>query len=145
MLTFAFYQDQKGFPEELFAVKMYALTTDSPKRVHRTRSKVQANRPRIIEWGIFSWGNLVSPIKFGDFKVWDLLKDNSTLEIFWNTIFLTLFRWSQFCALNYLVYTYTLPWKKKRKKKRAACIHLSPASFCSLFWGHIIVIVLVSC
>ncbi|KAB1222893.1 Alpha N-terminal protein methyltransferase 1 [Morella rubra] len=42
-------KDQKGFPEELFAVKMYALTTDSPKRVHRTRSKVQANRPRIIE------------------------------------------------------------------------------------------------
>ncbi|KAK6916883.1 Alpha-N-methyltransferase NTM1, partial [Dillenia turbinata] len=32
-------KDQKGFPEELFAVKMYALTTDMPKRVHGTRSK----------------------------------------------------------------------------------------------------------
>ncbi|XP_062161625.1 alpha N-terminal protein methyltransferase 1 isoform X2 [Alnus glutinosa] len=42
-------KDQSGLPEELFAVKMYALTTDSPKRVHRTRSKVQGNRPRIIK------------------------------------------------------------------------------------------------
>ncbi|XP_030971440.1 alpha N-terminal protein methyltransferase 1 isoform X1 [Quercus lobata] len=42
-------KDQKGLPEELFAVKMYALTTDSPKRVHRTRSKVKANMPRIIK------------------------------------------------------------------------------------------------
>ncbi|KAM4101480.1 hypothetical protein ACJW30_05G146100 [Castanea mollissima] len=42
-------KDQKGLPEELFAVKMYALTTDSPKRVHGTRSKVKANMPRIIK------------------------------------------------------------------------------------------------
>ncbi|XP_065630302.1 alpha N-terminal protein methyltransferase 1-like [Quercus suber] len=42
-------KDQKGLPEELFAVKMYALTTDSPKRIHRTRSKVKANMPRIIK------------------------------------------------------------------------------------------------
>ncbi|KAK6916889.1 Alpha-N-methyltransferase NTM1 [Dillenia turbinata] len=41
-------KDQKGFPEELFAVKMYALTTDVPKRVHGTRSKVH-NRPAIIK------------------------------------------------------------------------------------------------
>lgn len=36
-------------PEGLFAVKMYALTTDPPKRVHKNRSKVQANRPRVIK------------------------------------------------------------------------------------------------
>ncbi|GMY38200.1 alpha N-terminal protein methyltransferase 1 isoform X1 [Fagus crenata] len=42
-------KDQKGMPEGLFAVKMYALTTDPPKRVHKTRSKVQANRPRVIK------------------------------------------------------------------------------------------------
>ncbi|KAF7803947.1 alpha N-terminal protein methyltransferase 1 [Senna tora] len=42
-------KDQKGFPQELFAVKMYALTTEVPKKVHRTRSKVRANRPRIIK------------------------------------------------------------------------------------------------
>ncbi|KAE9603266.1 hypothetical protein Lal_00008300 [Lupinus albus] len=42
-------KDQKGFPEELFAVKMYALTTEIPKKVNRTRSKAQANRPRIIK------------------------------------------------------------------------------------------------
>ncbi|KAK4857518.1 hypothetical protein QYF36_001970 [Acer negundo] len=42
-------KDQKGLPEELFAVKMYALTTEMPKRVHKTRSKVQANRPCIIK------------------------------------------------------------------------------------------------
>ncbi|KAJ7964010.1 Alpha N-terminal protein methyltransferase 1 [Quillaja saponaria] len=42
-------KDQRGFPEELFAVKMYALTTDVPKKVHRTRSKVHANIPRIIK------------------------------------------------------------------------------------------------
>ncbi|XP_028758175.1 alpha N-terminal protein methyltransferase 1 [Neltuma alba] len=39
-------KDQRGFPEGLFAVKMYALTTDVPKKVHRTKSKVRANRPR---------------------------------------------------------------------------------------------------
>ncbi|XP_061373175.1 alpha N-terminal protein methyltransferase 1 isoform X2 [Gastrolobium bilobum] len=43
------YKLKKGFPEELFAVKIYALTTDAPKKVHRTRSKTQANRPRIIK------------------------------------------------------------------------------------------------
>ncbi|XP_004293704.1 PREDICTED: alpha N-terminal protein methyltransferase 1 [Fragaria vesca subsp. vesca] len=42
-------KDQNGWPKELFAVKMYALTTDLPKKVHRTRSKVQANRPAIIK------------------------------------------------------------------------------------------------
>ncbi|PON76031.1 Alpha-N-methyltransferase NTM [Parasponia andersonii] len=41
-------KDQKGLPEELFAVKMYALTTDLPKKVHHSRSKVRANRPGII-------------------------------------------------------------------------------------------------
>jgi hypothetical protein len=47
---FLFYQDQKGFPDELFAVKMYALTTEVPKKVHRTRSKTKSNRPGIIMW-----------------------------------------------------------------------------------------------
>lgn len=42
-------KDQKGWPQELFAVKIYALTTELPKKVHRTRSKVQANRPAIIK------------------------------------------------------------------------------------------------
>ncbi|GMN68017.1 hypothetical protein TIFTF001_037074 [Ficus carica] len=42
-------KDQKGMPEELFAVKMYALTPDVPKKVHHTRSKVRANRPGIIK------------------------------------------------------------------------------------------------
>ncbi|XP_039061557.1 alpha N-terminal protein methyltransferase 1-like [Hibiscus syriacus] len=42
-------KDQKGLPEELFAVKMYALTTEAPKKVHKTRSKMQANRPAIIK------------------------------------------------------------------------------------------------
>ncbi|XVF26295.1 hypothetical protein REPUB_Repub14bG0004000 [Reevesia pubescens] len=38
-------KDQKGLPEELFAVKMYALTTEVPKKVHKkSRSKAQANR-----------------------------------------------------------------------------------------------------
>ncbi|KAF5193511.1 Alpha n-terminal protein methyltransferase [Thalictrum thalictroides] len=45
-------QDQKGFPQELFAVKMYALTTDMPKRNHGSRSMNrsirQCNRPSII-------------------------------------------------------------------------------------------------
>ncbi|PNX94415.1 alpha amino-terminal protein methyltransferase, partial [Trifolium pratense] len=39
-------KDQKGFPDELFAVKMYALTTEIPKKVHHTRSKTKSNRPR---------------------------------------------------------------------------------------------------
>ncbi|KAL3616795.1 hypothetical protein CASFOL_039189 [Castilleja foliolosa] len=44
-------KDQKGFPDELFAVKMYALTTELPKRVSssRTRTKRHANRPAIIK------------------------------------------------------------------------------------------------
>ncbi|KAJ1399175.1 S-adenosyl-L-methionine-dependent methyltransferase [Sesbania bispinosa] len=42
-------KDQKGFPEGLFAVKMYALTTDAPKKVHRTKSKAKANRPGTIK------------------------------------------------------------------------------------------------
>lgn len=46
--VFMFHQDQKGFPDGLFAVKMYALTTEAPKKVHRTRSKTQSNRPRKI-------------------------------------------------------------------------------------------------
>ncbi|XVE89429.1 hypothetical protein DITRI_Ditri19aG0200900 [Diplodiscus trichospermus] len=41
-------KDQKGLPQELFSVRMYALTTEVPKKAHRTRSKVQANRPGII-------------------------------------------------------------------------------------------------
>lgn len=43
------YKDQKGFPQELFAVKMYALTTDMPNRIHGPRPKIQANRPAIIK------------------------------------------------------------------------------------------------
>ncbi|KAG6755599.1 hypothetical protein POTOM_041432 [Populus tomentosa] len=43
------FLEQKGLPKELFAVKMYALTTDIPKRVIKARSKVQANRPGIIK------------------------------------------------------------------------------------------------
>ncbi|CBI31098.3 unnamed protein product, partial [Vitis vinifera] len=42
-------KDQKGFPGELFPVKMYALTTDMPKRVLGARSKMQANRPAVIK------------------------------------------------------------------------------------------------
>lgn len=42
------FQDQKGFPAELFQVKMYALTTDMPKRVQGTRSKMQSNLPGLI-------------------------------------------------------------------------------------------------
>ncbi|KAJ8752116.1 hypothetical protein K2173_001791 [Erythroxylum novogranatense] len=41
-------RDQRGFPQELFAVKMYALTPDVPKMISKNRSKVQANRPGII-------------------------------------------------------------------------------------------------
>ncbi|KAI3455890.1 hypothetical protein Pfo_012553 [Paulownia fortunei] len=42
-------KDQKGFPDELFAVKMYALTTELPKRVNSSRSKRHVNRPGIIK------------------------------------------------------------------------------------------------
>ncbi|MCL7021395.1 hypothetical protein MKW94_016978 [Papaver nudicaule] len=42
-------KDQKGFPAELFPVKIYALTTDMPKRVHGTRSKTRPNQPGLIK------------------------------------------------------------------------------------------------
>jgi protein N-terminal methyltransferase len=42
-------RDQKGLPQELFAVKMYALTVDTPPKVHKTRSKTRSNRPQIIK------------------------------------------------------------------------------------------------
>ncbi|CAI9783503.1 unnamed protein product [Fraxinus pennsylvanica] len=42
-------KDQKGFPNELFAVKMYALAPELPKRVHKSKSKRQVNRPGIIK------------------------------------------------------------------------------------------------
>ncbi|RZC43785.1 hypothetical protein C5167_036732 [Papaver somniferum] len=42
-------KDQKGFPAELFPVKMYALTTDMPRRVHGTRSKIRSNLPGLIK------------------------------------------------------------------------------------------------
>ncbi|THG05637.1 hypothetical protein TEA_000822 [Camellia sinensis var. sinensis] len=42
-------RDQKGFPEELFAVKIYALTPDPPKRVNGARPKAHTNRPGIIK------------------------------------------------------------------------------------------------
>ena len=44
-----FNQDQNGFPGELFAVKMYSLTTDTPKRTHGARSKMPANIPAVIK------------------------------------------------------------------------------------------------
>lgn len=43
-------KDQKGFPKGLFAVKMYALATELPKRVSVSRPKRKAaNRPAIIK------------------------------------------------------------------------------------------------
>ncbi|KAK6150169.1 hypothetical protein DH2020_017694 [Rehmannia glutinosa] len=43
-------KDQKGLPEELFAVKMYALSTELPKKVNKSsRSKRHVNRPGIIK------------------------------------------------------------------------------------------------
>ncbi|XP_042022147.1 alpha N-terminal protein methyltransferase 1-like [Salvia splendens] len=41
-------KDQKGFPGQLFAVKMYALTTDLPKQTINSKSKKHVNRPGII-------------------------------------------------------------------------------------------------
>ncbi|ERN14764.1 alpha N-terminal protein methyltransferase 1 isoform X2 [Amborella trichopoda] len=38
-------REQKGFPQELFAVRMYALITDEPTRTHRKRPR---NRPAMI-------------------------------------------------------------------------------------------------
>ncbi|CAI9285290.1 unnamed protein product [Lactuca saligna] len=42
-------KDQKGFPDELFAVRMYALTTETLKKVGGSRPKRKANRPAIIK------------------------------------------------------------------------------------------------
>lgn len=41
-------RDQKGFPQELFPVKMYALTTEVPKRSSRIKRE-QTNRPGVIK------------------------------------------------------------------------------------------------
>ncbi|KAM3343100.1 alpha N-terminal protein methyltransferase 1 isoform X1 [Capsicum galapagoense] len=41
-------KDQKEFPDELFAVKIYALTTEMPRQGNRPRSKRTTNRPSII-------------------------------------------------------------------------------------------------
>ncbi|CAN4105452.1 unnamed protein product [Withania somnifera] len=41
-------KDQKEFPDELFAVKMYALTTEMPRQGNGPRSKRTTNRPAII-------------------------------------------------------------------------------------------------
>ncbi|KAK6796346.1 hypothetical protein RDI58_004047 [Solanum bulbocastanum] len=41
-------KDQKEFPDELFAVKMYALTTEMPRQGNRPRPKRATNRPAII-------------------------------------------------------------------------------------------------
>ncbi|KAH9625995.1 hypothetical protein KSS87_017116 [Heliosperma pusillum] len=42
-------EDQKGFPQELFAVKMYALMTELPKRSNQPRTRSRANRPAVIK------------------------------------------------------------------------------------------------
>ncbi|XP_071717071.1 alpha N-terminal protein methyltransferase 1 [Rutidosis leptorrhynchoides] len=42
-------KDQKGFPNELFPVRMYALTTETVKRVSSSRPKRHSNRPGIIK------------------------------------------------------------------------------------------------
>ncbi|KAJ0673968.1 putative protein methyltransferase [Helianthus annuus] len=42
-------KDQKGFPDELFPVRMYALTTEIPKRVGTSRPKRKSNRPAVIK------------------------------------------------------------------------------------------------
>ncbi|MQL81070.1 hypothetical protein Taro_013525 [Colocasia esculenta] len=41
--------DQKGLPEELFAVKMYALVTDKPTAPNRVRKKTRLNVPAVIK------------------------------------------------------------------------------------------------
>ncbi|KAK9156327.1 hypothetical protein Sjap_003807 [Stephania japonica] len=41
-------KDQKGLPNELFAVKMYALTTNIPKRAHAAKTRSQTFKPAII-------------------------------------------------------------------------------------------------
>ncbi|KAF8412770.1 hypothetical protein HHK36_000740 [Tetracentron sinense] len=42
-------KDQKGFPEELFAVKMYALISDMPKRIHGSKPRLHSNKCVIIQ------------------------------------------------------------------------------------------------
>lgn len=42
-------KDQRGFPKELFAVKIYAMTTEVPKRIPSSRTRSHANRPGIIK------------------------------------------------------------------------------------------------
>ncbi|KAK3041864.1 hypothetical protein RJ639_001232 [Escallonia herrerae] len=42
-------KDQKGFPGELFPVKMYALSTELPKRANGSRPKRQAYKPGLIK------------------------------------------------------------------------------------------------
>ncbi|XP_024980469.1 alpha N-terminal protein methyltransferase 1 isoform X1 [Cynara cardunculus var. scolymus] len=43
------FKDQKGFPDELFPVRMYALTTDTWKKIGTSRPKRHANRPGLIK------------------------------------------------------------------------------------------------
>uniref|UniRef100_A0A7N0ZRX8 Alpha N-terminal protein methyltransferase 1 n=1 Tax=Kalanchoe fedtschenkoi TaxID=63787 RepID=A0A7N0ZRX8_KALFE len=42
-------KDQTGLPDELFAVKMYALTVDKPRSTKKTVSKQHINLPGIIK------------------------------------------------------------------------------------------------
>ncbi|KAG9439550.1 hypothetical protein H6P81_019715 [Aristolochia fimbriata] len=42
-------KEQRGFPEELFAVKMYALVTDVPRRPPGNRYRISKNNPAIIK------------------------------------------------------------------------------------------------
>ncbi|KAL9224394.1 hypothetical protein vseg_000430 [Gypsophila vaccaria] len=42
-------KDQREFPKELFAVKMYALTTEVPRRRNPSRTRSHANRPAVIK------------------------------------------------------------------------------------------------
>nr|XP_043624559.1 alpha N-terminal protein methyltransferase 1 [Erigeron canadensis] len=47
-LTIYNTKDQTKFPKELFPVRMYALTTEMPKRAISSRPKRQSNRPGLI-------------------------------------------------------------------------------------------------
>ncbi|KAJ8484486.1 hypothetical protein OPV22_016971 [Ensete ventricosum] len=42
-------KDQKGFPEELFPVKMYALVTDKRRGSNNGRGKTQQHKPAVIK------------------------------------------------------------------------------------------------
>ncbi|XP_008793567.2 alpha N-terminal protein methyltransferase 1 [Phoenix dactylifera] len=42
-------KDQKGFPEEIFPVKMYALVTEKPKVASNRRAKTQRHKPAVIK------------------------------------------------------------------------------------------------